>query len=216
MTSERDHAVAAVVLAGGRSRRMGSVDKCFALLGGRPLLAHVVDRIAPQVAATVIAANGPAEQYAPISLPVVADTVAGFAGPLAGFLTGLEWTRTHAPSATHVATVAADTPFLPGDLVVRLRGAAGVNEVAVARSGGRSHNVFLLLPVSFASDLAQFIAEGGSLKVADWLGRHRTIPVDFDDALEAVDPFFNVNTPEDLVRAEDAFKLLVAQPQRLV
>jgi molybdopterin-guanine dinucleotide biosynthesis protein A len=147
---------------------------------------------------------------------VVADTVAGFAGPLAGFLAGLEWARTQAPSASHVATVAADSPFLPVDLVSRLRAAAGANNIAVARSGGRTHNVFLLIPVSLASDLTRFLGEGASLKVADWLERHIVIPVDFDDAPGALDPFFNVNTPDDLARAGEALKLMVAQQRRLV
>jgi molybdopterin-guanine dinucleotide biosynthesis protein A len=216
MTPERYSSVVAVVLAGGRSRRMGGVDKSFAPLDGRPLLAHVVDRIAPQVAATVISANGEVEQYVSFGLPVIADTVAGHAGPLAGFLAGLEWTRVNAPSATHVVTVAADTPFFPVDLVPRLRRFASTGNIAVARSGGRTHNVFVLLPVSAAPDLAAFLSEGGSHRVADWLGRHRIVAVDFGVSPGGIDPFFNVNTPEDLARAGDAVKLMVARVPRLV
>ncbi len=202
MTSDRLPPIVGIVLAGGRSRRMGGGDKSFALLAGRPLIAHVVARLVPQVTAVVVSANGPPLRYASLGLPVVADTVAGFAGPLAGFLAGMEWARENLPEAVHVATVAADTPFFPTDLVARLSAAAGPEGMAVARTKGRNHPVFTLLPVSGAGDLNRFIAAGGSLKVADWLARYDVMAVDFDEDASGYDPFFNINTPMELARAE--------------
>ena len=202
MTSAEARPVVGVVLAGGRSRRMGGGDKSFALLAGRPLIAHAIERLAPQVDAIVVSANGPRMQYASLGVPVVADTVAGFAGPLAGFLAGMEWARANVPAASHVATVAVDTPFFPADLVARLAAATGPEGMAVARTGGRAHPVFALLPVSAAGDLTRFVSAGGSLKVADWLARHDVVLVDFDEDARGFDPFFNINTPEDLARAE--------------
>lgn len=202
MTSDRLSPIVGIVLAGGRSRRMGGGDKSFALLAGRPLVAHVVARLAPQVTAIVVSANGSPVKYASLDLPVVADTVAGFAGPLAGFLAGMEWTRANVPEAVHVATVAADTPFFPTDLVARLSAVAGPEGMAVARTKGRNHPVFALLPVSATGDINRFIAAGGSLKVADWLARYDFMAVDFDEGASGFDPFFNINTPEDLATAE--------------
>jgi len=202
MTPGEAAPVVGVVLAGGRSRRMGGGDKSFALLSGLPLVAHAVTRLAPQVAAIVVSANAAPERYLALGLPVVADTVPGFAGPLAGFLAGMEWAGANVPLAMHVVTVATDTPFFPTDLVARLSAAAGPEGMAVARTGGRIHPVFALLPVSAGADLTRFIAAGGSLKVADWLARHDVAAVDFDDDAPGFDPFLNINTPEDLIRAE--------------
>jgi len=190
--------IVGVVLAGGRSARMGGRDKAFLELAGRPLVAHVVARLAPQVSTLVVSANRRPESYAAQAVPVVADTVSGFAGPLAGILAGITWAGDHAPGARSVATVAVDTPFFPDDLVARLAAAAGRDGIAVARSGGRVHPTFALVPLGLAGDLTTFLAAGSSRRVSDWLSRHDPATVDFDAWPDGSDPFFNINTPEDL------------------
>jgi molybdopterin-guanine dinucleotide biosynthesis protein A len=200
MMPDEARPVVGVLLAGGRARRMGGSDKSFLMLDGRPLLARAIERLAPQVATLVVSANGPREKYARLGMPVVRDAP-GLVGPLAGFLAGMAWARANVPDASHIATAAVDTPFIPSDLVARLAAAAGGGP-AVARSGGRVHPVFALLPSHLAGDLAAFLAARKSLKVADWLARHHPVAVDFGPAAGGIDPFFNVNTPQDLTRAE--------------
>lgn len=192
--------IVGVILAGGRARRMGGSDKSFLLLDGQPLLGRAIARLAPQTTTLVISANGPTERYARFGVPVVADTISGFAGPLAGVLAGMTWARANVPDASRVATIAVDTPFFPLDLVARLS-AAGAEGTAVAQSSGRKHPVFALIPVALASDLAAFLADGASLRVTDWLAQHHVVTVDFD-GVAGVDPFFNLNTPDDLAQAE--------------
>ncbi len=190
-----------VVLAGGRARRMGGGDKCLLSLAGRPLLDHVVARAAPQVIRLVINANGDPLRFAAWSLPVVEDGVAGRPGPLAGVLAGLDWAAAHAPDAALVATFAADSPFIPGDLVARLEsGLTGGLPLARASSGGRAHPVFGLWPVALRGDLRRALVVGGIRKVDAWTARHGAAEIDFP--IGRIDPFFNVNRPEDLARAE--------------
>jgi molybdenum cofactor guanylyltransferase len=182
-----------MILAGGRSRRMGGGDKCLMLLAGRPVLAHVIDRIRPQVAGLALNANGDATRFAGFHLPVVADDEADFAGPLAGILAALDWAE---PSASSVLTVPADTPFLPRDLVARL---AEAGAPAFARSAGRVHPVVGLWPLAQRETLRRALREEGLRKVEDWTARLTPRMVDFDTG--ARDPFFNINTPEDLAKA---------------
>ena len=193
--------IAGVLLAGGQSQRMGGGDKCLRPLGGKPILAHVVERAQPQVATLVLNANGDAARFAAFGLPVVADDIAGFAGPLAGVLAGLDWAATHLPAATHVASFATDAPFLPRDLVAALRDGMreGAYQLACAASDGRAHPVFGLWPLALREDLRQALV-GGLRKVDQWTGRYRLIEVEFPAA--PVDPFFNANRPEDLAEAE--------------
>lgn len=198
MGPERARLIVGVILAGGHSRRMG-VDKSFQPLAGRVLVEHAIARLVPQVAALVVNANGSPGRYARFGVTVVPDTRKD-AGPLAGFLAGMAWASANVPDASHIATVAVDTPFFPTDLVARL-GAAG-REGAMARTGGRVHPVFALLPLRLAADLAGFLAAGKSLRAADWLTRHDVVAVDFDVSAGGVDPFFNINTPDDLATAE--------------
>jgi len=194
--------VVGVLLAGGLSRRMGGGDKCLRPLGGRPILGHVIERAAPQVDTLVLNANGDPARFAAFGLPVVADVVEGFAGPLAGVLTGLEWARAHRPDARWVASIATDTPFFPRDLVACLLAAVAAEgaELACARSGGRSHPVFGLWPVALAGDLRRALVEEDMRKIDAWTARHRLAVVDF--AVAGLDPFFNTNRPEDLAKAE--------------
>jgi molybdenum cofactor guanylyltransferase len=193
--------IAGVLLAGGQSQRMGGGDKCLRMLGGRPILAHVIERAQPQVATLVLNANGDAARFAAFGLPVVADDIAGFAGPLAGVLAGLDWAAANLPQATHVASFATDAPFLPRDLVAALRDGMreGAYQLACAASDGRAHPVFGLWPLALREDLRQALI-GGLRKVDQWTGRYRLIEVEFPAA--PVDPFFNANRPEDLAEAE--------------
>ena len=193
-------AIAGVVLAGGRSSRMGERDKAFAVLAGMPLIGHATARLRPQVTALAISAGADVARFAALGRPVLADPIAERAGPLAGMLAGLRWARDIDPGITHVATAAVDTPFFPLDLVARLASRARPDGAAVARSAGRVHPVFALLPVGLADDLDGFLA-GGSFRARDWLARHEPVVVDFA-AVHGTDPFFNVNTSQDLARAE--------------
>jgi molybdopterin-guanine dinucleotide biosynthesis protein A len=194
--------IAGIVLAGGLSRRMGGGDKCLQPLAGRPLLAHIVERAAGQVTALALNANGDAARFAAFGLPVVADSVPRFAGPLAGVLAGLDWAAASDPRCTHVASFAGDAPFLPRDLVARLWAAVadGRHELACAASGGRAHPVFGLWPVTLREALRRAMVEEGVRKVDVWTARYDLVAVDF--ATAPVDPFFNANWPEDLAEAE--------------
>jgi molybdopterin-guanine dinucleotide biosynthesis protein A len=190
-----------LLLAGGQSRRMGGGDKALRLLGGVSLLDRAIARLRPQVEALVLNANGDPARFAGLGLPVVADSVADFAGPLAGVLAGLDWTAAQHPDCPFVASVATDAPFLPADLVVRLgRGLeeAGA-DLACAASGGRAHPVFGLWPVRLREDLRRAVVEEGVRKVDAWTGRYKLATVSFPD--RPVDPFFNANRPEDLAAA---------------
>ena len=194
--------VVGVLLAGGQARRMGGGDKCLRQLGERTILEHVIERARAQVAALVLNANGDPARFAQFRLPVVADVVAGFAGPLAGVLTGMDWTRTHRPDCPWIATIATDTPFFPTDLVGRMMSAVeGPRaDLACAASGGRAHPVFGLWPVRLADDLRAAMIDEGVRKVDVWTARHRLAEVSF--ATDPIDPFFNTNRPEDLAEAE--------------
>lgn len=203
------------LLAGGLSRRMGGTDKSLMPLGGKPMIAHAVERLSPQVGSLVINANGDAGRFADLGLPVIADRIEGFAGPLAGIHAALLHARETAPQIRWVVTAACDTPFFPADLVARFVGAAGHHEtmIALARSGSSLHPVFGLWPVALADDLEAWLTDGGSRKVLVWVDRHSMAEVTFRgpviDEIE-IDPFFNVNTPEDLETAAAVFKELQA------
>ncbi len=193
--------VLGVLLAGGLSRRMGGGDKTLKALGGRPILQHVIDRLRPQVDALVLNANGDPARFARFGLPVVPDVVEGFAGPLAGVLTGLEHAARCHPAVRWIVTAATDAPFLPTDLVARLLAAVEREgaDLACAASGGRAHPVIGLWPVALAGDLRAAMA-AGVRKVDVWTARHRLVEVAFEGAV--VDPFFNANRPDDLAEAE--------------
>jgi len=192
----------AVLLAGGLSRRMGGGDKCLRAIAGRPILDHVIERLRPQARDLVINANGDPARFAAFGLPVVADAVEGYAGPLAGVLTGMLWARANVPEAVDIVTVPTDGPFVPRDLVSRLlaaRATAGA-VLAQAASDGQVHPVVGLWPVRLADDLRRALVEEGVRKVDIWTARHPLVTVAFETA--PVDPFFNANRPEDLAEAE--------------
>ena len=194
--------VAGILLAGGQSRRMGGGDKCLRLLGTRTILARIIARAAPQVAALALNANGDPARFAAYGMPVVADTVPDFAGPLAGVLAGLDWAAEHAADCTHLVSFATDAPFLPADLVTRFV-AAIEHEGAVlacAASGGRTHPVFGLWPVALRGVLRRAMTAEGVRKVDQWTARYRLAVAEY--RAEPFDPFFNTNRPEDLAQAE--------------
>ena len=191
-----------VLLAGGQSRRMGGGDKCLRPLGDRTILEHVIDRIRPQVGPLILNANGDPNRFQSYGLPVVADVVDGFAGPLAGVLTGLRWAEINAPQCEWLLSVPTDAPFVPKNLATSLRqeiSAQGA-QLACATSRGRTHPVVALWPVALADALEQALVGEDIRKIDRWTARYRLAEVSFDDT--GVDPFFNANRPEDLAIAE--------------
>lgn len=200
--------VVGLLLAGGQSRRMGGGDKALRPLGGLSLLERVIERLRPQVDALVLNANGDPGRLAKFDLPVVSDSVPGFAGPLAGVLAGLDWTTSHRAECPFIVSVATDAPFLPLDLVTRLVAEleAASAELACAASGGRAHPVFGLWPVRLRENLRRAILDEGIRKVDQWTMRHRLVTVPFSD--RPIDPFFNANRPEDLEVATRLLKSL--------
>jgi len=186
--------ITGVVLAGGQGRRMGGVDKGLIVLDGKPMVAHVLVRFAPQVDEMLINANQHAAEYAAFGHRVIADAIGGFAGPLAGLHVAL----THA-SKPLVATVPCDSPFLPSDLVTRLRHALDANdaELAVARTFDQPHPVFALVRRDVLDHLTRFL-EGGGRKIDAWYATLSTVEVAFDDEADA---FRNINTAEELSAA---------------
>ncbi len=198
---DRD-ATLGLVLDGGLARRMGGVDKGLVMLAGRPMLMHVIERLRPQCGALAISANGDPARLAPFGLTVVADDPPDFSGPLAGVLAGLEHCARRAPQMTHVATLPADAPFAPENFVARLHGARRGSgaAIAVGASGGRVHHVAALWPADLAAELRRALAGEGLRKVESFAQRFSVALVEWP--CESVDPFFNVNTAEDLARAE--------------
>ena len=191
-----------VLLAGGMARRMGGGDKCLRPLGGKPLLAHVIERMRPQCEGLLLSANGPPDRFARFGLPLVADTVTGRPGPLAGMLAGMLWVAVHRPELADIVTVPTDCPFLPNDLVPRLmeaRRSAGAT-AACAASAGRLHPVIGVWPVALATSLAAALEQEKLRAARDWLARHSCAVAPYP--AEPRDPFFNVNTEADLLTAE--------------
>ena len=190
-----------VILAGGQARRLGGGDKALTELAGTPLLAHAITRLAPQVSDIIINANGDPARFDSFRVPVVADTVEGFAGPLAGVLAGMDWATVNAPQYEWIVTCATDAPFFPEDLVVRLAAAvADGADMACAETNGRTHPVFGLWPVRLREDLRRALVAEDIRKVDRWTARYATSVVEFP--VGVVDPFFNINRPDDLETAE--------------
>lgn len=191
-----------VVLAGGLARRMGGGDKGLQQLGGRPILQRILDRLTPQVDGVVLNANGDPARFSAWHLPVAGDAVDGFVGPLAGVLAGLAWARANRPDVTDIVTVPGDGPFLPRDLVARMRTArADVSaDLACAVSAGQAYPVVGLWPVRLHDDLHHAVVDEDIRKVDRWTARHKLVQVEFP--AHPVDPFFNANAPEDLAAAE--------------
>lgn len=198
-----------VILAGGLARRMGGGDKGMRLLGGRPLLEHVLARLLPQVERVVLSSNGDPARFAQWHLTVVPDGVPEPRGPLAGVLAGMLWTSKNCRGVAEIVTVPTDSPFIPHDLVSKLKDArerAGA-AIAVAASGGRRHPVVALWPVRLAPQLAQALASGEQ-RVGGWVLAQEAATVEWP--IVQYDPFLNINRPEELAEAE---RLLAANLQ---
>jgi molybdopterin-guanine dinucleotide biosynthesis protein A len=191
-----------LVLAGGLARRMGGGDKALLKIGNETILGRVAGRFGPQCTGLLLNANGDPARFARFGLPVVADDIPDFAGPLAGILAGLDWLALNAPGTEWMASVAGDCPFVPRDLAPRLhrvRVAEGM-PLACAKSGDWRHPVAGLWPVALRGDLRRALTEEGLHKIEVWTGRHGVAIAEWPD--KPVDPFFNVNRPEDLANAE--------------
>ena len=192
-----------LVLAGGQARRMGGGDKASLKVGGKTILERVLARLKPHCSPVILNANGDPARFSRYGLAVVADSVPDFAGPLAGILAGLDWAAKHASEIEWLASVPGDCPFLPKDLVPRLHAAriAEKKPLACARSGEWRHPVVGLWPVALRDDLRRGLTVEGLHKIEAWTGRHGVALAAWPD--QPVDPFFNVNTPEDLAKAEE-------------
>lgn len=199
--------VTGVILAGGLARRMGGGDKPLRSIAGKTILDHVIERIAPQCHGLALNANGDPARFAQWKLPVIADSIEGFAGPLAGILAGLDWSAQQHPEREYMLSVAADCPFLPHDLAARLeqaRTAQGA-QLAVASSGEQVHPVIGLWKVSLREELRHALAVEDERKIDRWTARYTLATVPWPH--EPVDPFFNANRPDDLAEAERLFAL---------
>jgi molybdenum cofactor guanylyltransferase len=191
-----------VILAGGLARRMGGIDKAHIRIGGATILERVVLRLRGQCEGLVLNANAEPARFADTVLPVVSDSVADFPGPLAGILAGLDFAAQQTPAIAWVVSVPGDCPFLPHDLVPRLHQArreAGAT-LACAASGGRRHPVTALWPVDLRKTLRRALTQEGAHRVGEWSARYPLAVAEWPT--EPVDPFFNVNTPEDAAEAE--------------
>ncbi len=191
-----------VLLAGGLARRMGGGDKPMRMIGGRTILARVIARLARQCDGLILNANGDPARFAAFGLPVIADGVADFPGPLAGILAALDWAAANRPEVRWMLSAAGDCPFLPRDLVARLYQAlvAENAELAVAASGGQSHPVIGLWSVSLREELRHALVVEDIRKIDRWTARYRLATVSWPTM--PLDPFFNANTVEDIAEAE--------------
>jgi molybdopterin-guanine dinucleotide biosynthesis protein A len=195
----------ALVLAGGLSRRMGGREKSLIMLRNRPLISHVLGRLAAQTGSIAISANGDPARFQEFGRPVLADTIEGRLGPLAGLLAGMIWAKD--AGARAIVSVPTDSPFIPGDLLQRLAKGSEQHpgKPVLAASDGRRHPVVGLWPVAFAGRLLDFLAAGTSRKVSDFADACAAATIDFPVIAlrgRTVDPFFNINTSEELAEAE--------------
>jgi len=192
----------AVLLAGGLARRMGGGDKPMRRIGGRTILERVIARLKPQCGELILNANGDPARFAEFGLPVIADNVENFPGPLAGILAALDWTAANRPEVSFILSAAADCPFLPRDLVTRLTRARAEQDaqLAVASSGGQSHPVIGLWSVALRGELRHALVAEDVRKIDRWTARYRLATVNWPTT--PLDPFFNANTMDDIAEAD--------------
>jgi molybdenum cofactor guanylyltransferase len=190
-----------LILAGGLARRMGGGDKTLIRVGGKTILERTIAGLAPQCAGLLINANGDVSRFSRFGLPVVADSIENFAGPLAGILAGLDWLAASASGIEWMLSVPGDCPFLPKNLVARLHAARTAADLplACAGSGGRTHPVVGLWPVALRHDLRNAL-NAGTRKIDAWTADHGVALAEWP--VEPLDPFFNVNAPEDVAAAD--------------
>ena len=191
-----------IILAGGLARRLGGVDKALIGIGGETILHRLVERLAPQCAGIALNANGDPSRFAGWAFPVIPDGVAGYAGPLAGLLAGLDHVAATHPKIADVVTVPADTPFIPRDLVAKLRAARSQARcrIAVARSADRAHHAVALWPVALRDELRHALIAENLRQVSAFIARYEACVAEWSAA--PFDPFFNVNEPSDIERAK--------------
>ena len=194
--------IVGILLAGGLSRRMGGGDKNLLKLLGKSILWHVVERTKPQVDTLILNANGDLNRFSEFGLPVVSDVIDGYAGPLAGILTGLEWACENMPTCQWVVTFATDAPFIPKNLVAKLLHSIEVEgvDMACAISNDRTHPPFALWPVGLKDQLRAAIVDEEMRKIDLWTARYKISHVPF--LVDGIDPFFNINKPDNLEEAE--------------
>lgn len=203
----------ACVLAGGQSRRMGGGDKTLMDIGGRPMLTVILERLRAQIPNIILNANGDPARFDAYGLPVVADPVGDYAGPLAGILAGMTHAREAAPHVTHILSIAGDCPFFPEDLVAKMLAAVPSDRpvIALASSMDKLHPVFGLWPVALADDLKDWLETGKTGKVLAFVDQYDSVEVPFESAgVGGLDPFFNANRPDDLETARTALKSLIS------
>lgn len=197
--------VVAVLLAGGLARRMGGGDKGLKTVGGRRVIDRVIAVARPQVREIALNANGDPARFAEFGLPVIADAVPDFAGPLAGILAGLDWAAGLKPKAEWLLSLPTDSPFLPADLTGRLGEAVSAgHDIATVESGGQTHPVIALWPVRLRDELRRAMTQEDMRKIDRWTARYKVATVRWPAT--PVDPFFNANAPEDLIEAERLLK----------
>lgn len=191
-----------VILAGGLARRLGRVDKAFVRLGQTNLLQRAIDICEPQCSQIIINANGDPDRFHQTTKTIVADTIQGHAGPLAGVLAAMQWVLRNSPQTKWIATLPVDTPFAPDDFALKLLSqiTKSNSEMACASSNGRHHPVVGLWPVNLADDLRDAMINEDIRKVDQWTARYKLINVEFE--VENYDPFFNINTPQDIETGE--------------
>jgi molybdopterin-guanine dinucleotide biosynthesis protein A len=206
-TSRDAPATPGVLLAGGLARRMGGGDKPMREIGGRSILARVIARLEPQCDGLILSANGDPARFASFGLPVIPDTIENSPGPLAGILAALDWTAAHRPDVAWILSAAGDCPFLPRDLVARLRRARAEQDaqLVVAASNGQSHHVIGLWSVALREELRHAQVVENIRSVQRWTARYRLATVSWP--VEPLDPFFNANTPDDIAAAEKLVEL---------
>ncbi len=204
----KSQSVVGIILAGGLAKRMGGGDKCLLPLAGKTLLQRTVERALPQVEKLLLNANGNSLRFARNRLPVVPDLLPGNLGPLAGIHAGLSWMSKDNPNAEWLVSFASDTPFFPLDLVTQLLAAATTHhsQLAIANSRLRSHPVFALWHVSLLNKIEQQLTTGDVPRLQEWIKQQKMVEVSF--AADAYDPFFNINTPQDLYAAEPLVALV--------
>ena len=195
------------ILAGGLARRMGGGDKSLRAIGGRTVLARIIERLTPQVARVILNANADPQRFAAFHLPVVADSLPDNPGPLAGVLAALDWAADTDPNYAWVLTLPGDAPFVPRDLVTRLHGARQANDALItcATSHNRAHPVIALWPVSIRNALRHAVADRDIRKIETFTQQYRRATADWP--VTPIDPFFNVNTPDDLAEANRLLQL---------